>query len=307
MIIGNQMKKTSRMSEVFMGQQVITKNEKIKKNVMDYALITISTLLVVLGVYLFKFPNNFSFGGVTGLAVVVSKVTSISPSAITNIVNAILILIGFMFLGKEFGVKTVYVTILTTVSLSIMEKIFPMAGPLTNQPFLELIFAVILPAVGSAILFNIGASSGGTDILAMILKKHTSFNIGTALFVTDVIVVLSAFFIFDVQTGLYSCLGLMMKSVFIDSVIENINLCKYFNVMCDNPEPICDFITNELNRSATICRAEGAYSHDSKAIIFTALKRSQAVQLRNYLKKVEPNAFILISNTSEIIGNGFGQ
>lgn len=301
------MKKTSRMSEVFMGQQVITKNEKIKKNVMDYALITISTLLVVLGVYLFKFPNNFSFGGVTGLAVVVSKVTSISPSAITNIVNAILILIGFMFLGKEFGVKTVYVTILTTVSLSIMEKIFPMAGPLTNQPFLELIFAVILPAVGSAILFNIGASSGGTDILAMILKKHTSFNIGTALFVTDVIVVLSAFFIFDVQTGLYSCLGLMMKSVFIDSVIENINLCKYFNVMCDNPEPICDFITNELNRSATICRAEGAYSHDSKAIIFTALKRSQAVQLRNYLKKVEPNAFILISNTSEIIGNGFGQ
>lgn len=290
-----------------MSQQVITKNEKIKKNVMDYALITISTLLVVLGVYLFKFPNNFSFGGVTGLAVVVSKVTSISPSAITNIVNAILILIGFMFLGREFGVKTVYVTILTTVSLSIMEKIFPMAGPLTNQPFLELIFAVILPAVGSAILFNIGASSGGTDILAMILKKHTSFNIGTALFVTDVIVVLSAFFIFDVQTGLYSCLGLMMKSVFIDSVIENINLCKYFNVMCDNPEPICDFITNELNRSATICRAEGAYSHDSKAIIFTALKRSQAVQLRNYLKKVEPNAFILISNTSEIIGNGFGQ
>ncbi len=307
MIIGNQRKKTSRMSEVFMSQQVITKNEKIKKSVMDYALITISTLLVVLGVYLFKFPNNFSFGGVTGLAVVVSKVTSISPSAITNIVNAILILIGFMFLGREFGVKTVYVTILTTVSLSIMEKIFPMAGPLTNQPFLELIFAVILPAVGSAILFNIGASSGGTDILAMILKKHTSFNIGTALFVTDVIVVLSAFFIFDVQTGLYSCLGLMMKSVFIDSVIENINLCKYFNVMCDNPEPICDFITNELNRSATICRAEGAYSHDSKAIIFTALKRSQAVQLRNYLKKVEPNAFILISNTSEIIGNGFGQ
>lgn len=307
MIKGNRMKKSSHMSEVFMSQQMITKNEKIKKNVKDYTLITISTLLVVLGVYLFKFPNNFSFGGVTGLAVVVSKITAISPSTITNIVNAILIVVGFIFLGKEFGVKTVYVTILTTVGLSVMEKLFPMTGPLTNQPFLELIFAVILPAVGSAILFNIGASSGGTDILAMILKKHTSFNIGTALFVTDVIVVLSAFFIFDVQTGLYSSLGLMMKSVFIDSVIENINLCKYFNVMCDNPEPICEYITKELNRSATICRAEGAYSHDNKAIIFTALKRSQAVQLRNYLKKVEPNAFILISNTSEIIGNGFGH
>lgn len=290
-----------------MSQQMITKNEKIKKTIMDYALITVSTLLVVLGIYLFKFPNNFSFGGVTGLAVVVSKITSISPSAITNIVNAILIIIGFLFLGKEFGVKTVYVTILTTVGLSVLEEIFPMARPLTDQTFLELIFAVVLPAVGSAILFNIGASSGGTDILAMILRKYTSFNIGTALFATDVLVVLSAFFIFDVKTGLYSCLGLMMKSVFIDSVIESINLCKYFNVMCDNPEPICEFITKELNRSATICRAEGAYSHNSKAIIFTALKRSQAVQLRNYLKKVEPNAFILISNTSEIIGNGFGN
>lgn len=288
-----------------MNQQMITKNEKLRKNLTDYALITVSTLLVVLGVYLFKFPNHFSFGGVTGLAVVVSKITAISPSTITNIVNGILIVIGFIFLGKEFGVKTVYVTILTTVSLSLMEKIYPMAAPLTDQIFLELIFAVILPAVGSAILFNIGASSGGTDILAMILKKYTSFNIGTALFVTDLIVVLSAFFVFDVKTGLYSSLGLMMKSVFIDSVIESINLCKYFNVMCDNPEPICEFITKELNRSATICRAEGAYSHGSKAIIFTALKRSQAVQLRNYLKKVEPSAFILISNTSEIIGNGF--
>lgn len=285
--------------------QRMMRKEKLKKNVIDYTLITFSTLLVVLGVYLFKFPNNFSFGGVTGLAVVVSKVTEFSPSAITNIANVILIIIGFIFLGRDFGVKTVYVTILTTVGLSFMEKAFPMVGPLTDQTFLELIFAVILPAAGSAILFNIGASSGGTDILAMILKKYTSFNIGTALFVTDVIVVLAAFFVFDVKTGLYSCLGLMMKSVFIDSVIESINLCKYFNVMCDNPEPICEFITKELNRSATICRAEGAYSHDNKAIIFTALKRSQAVQLRNYLKRVEPNAFILISNTSEIIGNGF--
>lgn len=288
-----------------MNEQMMTKNERLKKNVIDYSLITVSTLLVVLGVYLFKFPNNFSFGGVTGLAVVVSKVTEISPSFITNIMNAILIVIGFIFLGKEFGVKTVYVTVLTTVGLSVMEKILPMAGPLTDQTLLELIFAVILPAVGSAILFNIGASSGGTDIIAMIVKKYTSFNIGTALFVTDLLVVVSAFFIFGITTGLFSFLGLMMKSVFIDSVIENINLCKYFNVMCDNPEPICEFITKKLNRSATICRAEGAYSHDNKAIIFTALKRSQAVQLRNYLKQVEPNAFILISNTSEIIGNGF--
>lgn len=281
------------------------KREQFLKNLGEYFLITISTLLVVVGVYLFKFPNNFTFGGVTGFAVLISRITKFTPSGITNIINLILLAVGFVFLGRNFGIKTVYVTVLTSVGLGVMEKLFPMTGPLTNQSLLELIFAVFLPAVGSAILFNIGASSGGTDILAMILKKYTSFNIGSALFVTDLVVVIATFFVFGFETGLFSSLGLMMKSLFIDRTIETLNLCKYFNVICDNPEPICEYITKELHRSATISYAEGAYSHKKKAIIFTALRRSQAVQLRNFVKEIEPNAFILISNTSEIVGNGF--
>lgn len=176
---------------------------------------------------------------------------------------------------------------------------------MTDQPILELVFAVFLPAVGSALLFNVGASSGGTDIIAMIFKKYTSFNIGTMLLLVDCFSVLMAFVVFDVTTGLFSTLGLIGKSLMIDGVIENINLCKCFNIVCDNPEPICDFIIKELNRSATVYQAQGAFTHHRKTVIMTTMRRSQAVKLRNFIRQAEPTAFMLISNSSEIIGKGF--
>lgn len=279
--------------------------ETLRKAAKEYTLITLSTLLMAVGIYFFKFPNNFTFGGVTGLAVVVSQVMPISPSTVNFIVNLVLLLLGFLFLGKGFGVRTVYSSMLLSVALSGMEYLWPLDKPLTDDPLLELIFAIVLPGLGSAILFNIGASSGGTDVVAMILKKFTSVNIGNALLLSDLLITLSAFFIFDIKTFLFSMLGLFSKSLVIDNVIESINLCKYFNVVCSSPEPICDYIVHKLGRSATVCEAEGAFSHDKKYIIFTVLKRYQAVQLRQYIKQVEPGAFILISNTSEIIGKGF--
>ena len=181
----------------------------------------------------------------------------------------------------------------------------PMSAPLTNQPMLELCFAIALPSLGSAILFNIGSSSGGTDIIAMILKKYSSVDIGHALLITDVLITVAGCFMFDIATGLYSFLGLAIRSFMIDTFIESFNLSKYFNVVCDNPKPICDFIVQELNRSATVCHAQGAFSGKDKYVIFTALNRPQAVRLRNFIKDEEPSAFILISNTSEIIGKGF--
>ena len=166
-------------------------------------------------------------------------------------------------------------------------------------------FAIALPAVGAALLFSVGASGGGTDVIAMILKKYSSFNIGMALFIVDLFMVVSAFFVFDTQTGLFSFTGLMAKSLVIDGVIENINLCKYFTIVCDDPQPICDFIMKNLNRSATVYKAEGAYAHRPKTVILTVMKRSQAVQLRNFVRRHEPGAFITITNSSEIIGKGF--
>lgn len=270
-----------------------------------FSTLTFSTLLIAVGTYFFKFTNNFTFGGITGLAVLIAKSGLVSAGDFNLIMSMILLAIGLVILGKKFAAKTAYCSILLSVALSLLERIFPMNGPFTDQPMLELCFAIALPALGSAILFNIGASSGGTDIIAMILKKYSSFDIGRALMISDALITAAGFFVFDIETGLYSLLGLAIRSFMIDTFIESFNLSKYFNVVCDHPEPICDFIVHTLGRSASVCLAKGAYSGKDKYIIFTALNRVQAVRLRNYIRATDPTAFILISNTSEIIGKGF--
>lgn len=271
----------------------------------DFSLMTFSSLIIAFGIYFFRFPNNFTFGGVTGIAVVIARLFSLTAGDYTLIINMVLLVIGLIFLGRKFAAKTAYTTIVISVSISLMEKLFPMAQPLTDQPFLELLFAIGLPSLGSAILFNMGASGGGTDIIAMLLKKYANSEIGTSLFISDTLVTAAAFFVFDIKTGLFSTLGLIIKSLMIDNLIENINLCKYFNVVCRETELICDYIVNELHRSATICDATGAFTGKHTHIVFTVLNRNEAVKLRTYIKEVDPGAFILITNTSEIIGKGF--
>ena len=278
---------------------------RIKRTIEEYTVLTLATFIMVIGIYVFKFPNNFSFGGVTGIAIVLSKFLPGTPGNITLIINMVLLVLGFLFLGKGFGIKTAYVSILMSVSLNLAEVWFPMEKPLTSEPVLELIYAIVLPAFSSAIFFNIDASSGGTDIVAMILKKYTKLNIGTALFFSDLLIVLASCFVFDTKTGLFSLTGLLAKSLVVDNVIESINLCKYFTIICEDPEPICDFIMNKLNRSATVYDAEGTYEHHKKKVIITIMKRSQAVELRNFIRQTQPSAFIAITNSSEIIGKGF--
>ncbi|QNO18566.1 YitT family protein [Caproicibacterium amylolyticum] len=279
--------------------------KKIASILKEYSYLTVGTLIMVVGIYFFKFTNNFCFGGVTGMAVLFSGFTIFSASDLTFIINMLLLVVGFLFVGKSFGVKTVYVSILMSVALSVLGKIYPLTKPLTNEPVLEFMFAVFLPSLGSAMLFDAEASSGGTDILAMILKKYTSLNIGVTLMIVDVAITVIAFAVYGPKTGLFSVAGLLTKTLMIDSVIENMNLCKYFTVVCDDPEPICDFIHKELDRSATIFNAEGSYQHNEKKIILTVMKRNQAVRLRKFIRQQQPNAFIMITNSSEIIGKGF--
>ncbi|HCD46887.1 MAG TPA: YitT family protein [Lachnoclostridium sp.] len=278
---------------------------KTLRTLAEYGLITFSIWIMVVGIYFFKFPNNFAFGGVTGFATVISALTHWSASEFTTIVNSVLLVAGFLFLVRNFGIKTVYATLMMSVFLYFLERLYPITRPLTKEPLLELIFAILLPSVGSALLFNTGASSGGTDIIAMILKRYTSLNIGTVLLLVDLAGVILAYFVFGPETGLFSSLGLMAKSLVIGDVIENINLCKCFSIICDDPAPICDYIIHGLNRSATVYEAQGAFSHHKKTVILTTMKRSQALKLKNYIRTVEPTAFILISNSSEIIGKGF--
>ena len=277
----------------------------MKSKLKYFLLLTFSTLIMAFGTYFFKFTNNFTFGGITGLAVLVAKTGLMSAGDFNLVASMILLIAGLIILGKEFAARTAYCSILLSIALSVMERLWPLSEPLTSQHMLELCFAIALPALGSAVLFNIGSSSGGTDIIAMILKKYSSFDIGRALMISDALITFIGFFIFDIETGLYSVLGLAIRSFMVDTFIESFNLSKYFNVVCDHPEPICDFIVHTLGRSASVCQAKGAYSGKDKYIILTALNRVQAVRLRNFIKEQDPEAFILISNTSEIIGKGF--
>lgn len=277
-----------------------------KRGFHEFFLLTLGTALVAVGVYFFKFPNHISTGGVTGLAVVLSAAfPAVSSSTFASVINLAFLALGFLFLNRGFGLRTVYCSVLFSALLSGLEWLCPLARPLTDEVLMELFFAVIFPALGSAVLFNLDGSTGGTDILAMILKKYTSLDIGMALLCVDVLIVLSTFLFLDLKTGLLSVLGLLLKTVLVDNVIESLNRRKSFIAVTSHPEEVRGYILNTLRRSATLWRAEGAYSHEGRWVVLTALSRSQAVALRRYLRSTEPDAFMLILNSSEIFGKGF--
>lgn len=277
-----------------------------KQSVQEFLLLNLGTVLICLGVYFFKFPNNFSIGGVSGMAVIIARYTqAISQATVMTIINMVLLLLGFLVFGRSFGFKTAYSTVLMSVVTQALEWLFPMEKPFTSQPVLELFFAILLPAIGSALLFNIDASSGGTDIVAMVLKKYTSLNIGRALMLSDLVITLAACVAFGMETGLFSITGLLLKSLVIDYVIESINMCKYFTIVCEKPEEICRYIQQSLGHSATVVEAKGAYSGQQKFLVLTVIRRYEAVQLRRTVKLLDPVAFMMITNTSEIIGKGF--
>lgn len=279
--------------------------ENFMSKLCEYSLLAFATFLLAFGIYVFRFQNNFTFGGVTGISILISAVTDFTASDIVLVLNILLLFVAFAFLGREFAFKSICVTICYSLIIAALEKFMPMDSPVTDEPVLELIFAIMTPALASAIIFHFGASSGGTDIIAMIIKKYTGANIGTALLIADALTVVCSFFVFDIKTGLFSLCGFLAKSLVIDTVIESINLCKYFTIVCTNPEPICRFICEVLKRDATVYEATGAFTGSDKKVVLTVMRRSQAIQLRNFIKKEDPAAFIMITNTSEIIGKGF--
>lgn len=272
---------------------------------VEFLILTFAGLLAAGGIYFFRFPNNFTFGGVAGIAVVLSNLLPFSAAFFNTAINALLLAVGFIFLGKGFGLKTVYVTVLSSAAVYVLEILAPMTQPLTDQLMLEFIYAIGLPSAGSAILFVLGASSGGTDIVAMILKKYFNTNIGTSLLIADLFVCVSAFFVFGMTTGLYSLCGLLMKSLVIDRLIESINLRKYFTVITTDPEPICEFIHGTLGRAATVYNAQGSYTHQNRVVILTVMSRKEGGMLRRYIEKNQPTAFLMVTNSSEIVGKGF--
>ena len=214
------------------------KQKITKAGAAEYCVITAAVVLMDMGIYFFKFPNHFSFGGVSGLAIVLHQMLGYSAAQINLVINLLLLILGFAVLGKGFGVKTAYAVILSSLILEVMEKTMPVTKPLTNQPVLELAYAIALPAAAAGMLFYVDASGGGTDILAMILKKYTTVDIGTGLLAADAAIVALSFLAFDIHTGLFSVCGLVAKSIFVDRTMEQMRLCKYFTIVCSDPEPI---------------------------------------------------------------------
>ena len=285
----------------------VTKAREI--NVFErYLLLTLGILITSVGTYFFKFPNNFSTGGVSGLSLILGRLIPsevFTPSVFMLVINTLLLGVGFAFIGKEFAFSTVYCSMLLSFLMTIFERICPLSQPLTTQPFLELCFAVLLPAFGSAILFHLGASSGGTDIIAMVIRKYASLNTGAALMIADSLITVAALVCFGVETGLYSILGLLMKSTLVDYVGDSFRTKKCFQIITDSPEPIVDFIVKVLHRGATLEDVHGAYTNGPKTMIVTVLGRTQAMALRRHIHAVDPHAFMIITASTEIVGKGF--
>ena len=272
----------------------------------QFGWLNLGTLLTAVGVYFFKFPNHFTTGGVSGISIVVAHfMPAVTTATLNLILNLLLLFIGVLFLGRGFGARTAYSAIVSSVLTLAFERFIPMSAPMTTQPVLELVFAVALPAVGAAMLFNVDASSGGTDIIAMLVKKYSHINIGRALGLADLLVALAACFTFGMETGLFSLFGLFLKSYMVDAVMDNLRTYKVFQIITDNPGPICDFIMQKLHHSATIMEGQGSFTHEKREIIMTVINRSQAIRLQLFVRATDPHSFITITSSSEIVGKGF--
>ncbi len=276
------------------------------RSLRQYGIITISIIIMAVGIYFFKFPNNFCFGGVTGAATLVAKVTTLSTGGFTMIANLVLLAVAWLAVDRTFALRTAYASILLSLLLMFFQWIYPMSRPLSDEPILELLFAIALPAIGTALLFQTDASSGGTDILAMVLKKYAHLrDTGLALFLTDLVMIIAACFVFDIKTALYSFVGLTVKSFMIDDIIQSMTLCKSITIVCTDVEPIRNFIVQELHKGATILEARGGYTDSQKYVVLTTLTRRQAEQLRSYIHERELDAFLSVASTNEVFGRGF--
>ena len=289
----------------------MAKNNRL--NLKNWLFMNLGVLLMAIGIYFFKAPNGFATGGVSGVAIILANVFPVlTQSVYMMIINVLLLIVGVIVLGKECGILTIYCSLMLSLENWLFETLVPLSAPLTSYPLLELVYAVLLTGVGSAIIFKCRASSGGTDIVALVLKKYTSMNVGTALLCTDFLIAAMTFIRFgeqgitiDPQTGLFSLLGLFAKVFVVDDIIDSINLCKSFTIINVKPDEINDYILKEIKHGVTVISAHGAYTGENKTVLMTVCRRSEAIRLRKKVYEIDPGAFMIITKTSEIMGKGF--
>lgn len=278
-----------------------------KSLIKETLLIAIGSFIVALGVYYFMVPENLATGGVSGLTIVLNNYLNI-PISITNfIINVILLIIGFIFLGKEFGGKTIISVFFLSFFMYLMEFFYPATKPVTDEILLNLICGIVISAMGLSIVFNQNASTGGTDIIAKLLNKYFHLDMGKGLMAADIIVVILAFFTFGLQTGIVGAFGWFLNGIVVNYFIDGFNVKNEVVIITKHHEYVKNYIFQTLDRGVTLYKAEGGYTKEEKDIIVTILDRRQYFTLKKELKGLDPEAFVIVRTVQEVYGFGFSK
>ena len=275
-----------------------------KKNIKEFALITIGILLVAISVVYFFEPNNIAAGGITGLAIVINHyIPFISIGPLVLMMDAVLFVIALIVLGAKFGAKTIYSSVLLSVSMWLMQTFIPIN--ITNDLMLATIFGTLISAGGMAIVFNANASTGGTDIIAKILNKFFHIEIGKSLLMVDFLVTLLGAITFGINMGLYGLLSVIINGVVIDNIIAGFKTKSEITIISDKNKDISKFILNDLERGCTFIKGVGGFTGKDTALLYTVLDRSEFIKLKNKIREIDKNAFITVVEVHEVMGEGF--
>ena len=264
-------------------------------------ILTVAMTIIATSVYFFLVPSHASISSISGLGIVLSNFVPLPLSAITMILNVVLLVIGFFTCGKEFGVKTVYTSILLPVLLGLFEKLFPGSESLTGSQELDVICYILVVSVGLSILFNRNASSGGLDIVAKIMNKYLHMDLGKAMSLSGMCVALSAALVYDKKTVVLSILGTYLNGIVLDHFIFDHNIKRRVCIITKKEEELRNFIINDLHSGATVYEAIGAYDGQPRREIITIVDKNEYVTLMNYVLKTDKDAFVTVYTVNEII------
>nr|WP_294463915.1 YitT family protein [uncultured Sellimonas sp.] len=274
------------------------KNRVVKEGL----LITFAMLIVSAAVYFFMVPSKIVVGSVSGLAMVLAELLHMQMSTITFILNVVLLIAGFIFIGKEFGAKTIYTSLLLPIFLWIFEHLVPVSESLTGNSVYDLVSYILIIALGQAILFNANASSGGLDVVAKIISKYTHADIGKAVTIGGLITAVTSIFVYDIGTLIVSVLGTYANGIAVDYFIDGFNKRKKICILSEEYEEIQKYIMQELGRGTTLYTARGGYDGKEKTELVTIMTPNEYKQLLNYLHQSEFQAFVTVYNVSQVIG-----
>lgn len=274
------------------------------KKLKEYAIITVGIVIAAIGLEFFFFQNNIAAGGVSGFALVIQNLFNIDTGIVMTVCNIILFILAFLFIGGDFGAKSVYAAFTLSIMLSLMEK-FGVVFKVTENLMLATIFGSALVAIGSAIVFAEGASTGGTNITAKLLNKYCSIGIGKGLLISDSTVIVLAAYTFGIELALYGLLSVYLTSTLIDRFIDGFKARKQVVIFTEKEDAVVNYIMNDVKRGCTVFKGKGGYTGKDNTVIFTVLDRRQFIELRQFMKKEDPKSFITVNEVTEVLGEGF--